>query len=219
MQGLYLVTMLWIMSKRHLCLFPVCFLGWEKGERSRAFSSMAPVCKCLKAIEAVSSKTQSLAEQPTCWFRTRARESGLDIFQCWSPALSASALKEKIAEAPLFFGSYRGNLVNTDVLFSETPSSAQNFLPPEWNVGEAWLRCSRALRAGELQCSLAVSLRLWLRSNTLFPLTPAEMRKTWACSEQTGMEHEQWASIRCIFRGAGAGQRQYPSLICCGLGL
>lgn len=80
MQGLYLVTKLWIMSKRHLCLFPVCFLGWEKGEQSRAFSSMALLCKCLKAVEAVSSKTQSLAEQPTCWFRTRARESGLDIF-------------------------------------------------------------------------------------------------------------------------------------------
>lgn len=43
--------------------------------------------------------------------------------------------KEKIAEAPLFFGSNRGNLVNIDFLFSETASSAQNFLPPEWKGG------------------------------------------------------------------------------------
>lgn len=39
-----------------------------------------PFANGWRRFEAVSSKTQSLAEQPTCWCRTRARESGLDIF-------------------------------------------------------------------------------------------------------------------------------------------
>lgn len=80
MQGLYLVAMLWIMSKRHLCLFLCVF--WVEGKDSEVVLSplWLPFANGWRRFEAVSSKTQSLAEQPTCWCRTRARESGLDIF-------------------------------------------------------------------------------------------------------------------------------------------
>lgn len=55
---------------------------WVEGKDSEVVLSplWLPFANGWRQFEAVSSKTQSLAEQPTCWCRTRARESGLDIF-------------------------------------------------------------------------------------------------------------------------------------------
>lgn len=71
--------------------------------------------------------------------------------------------------------------MNIDFLFSETASSAQNFLPPEWKGvggGEPDFGILEPSGVVNFSCSLAASLPVWLRSHALFPLPPPGMRET-----------------------------------------
>lgn len=151
MQGLYLVAMLWIMLKRHLYFFPVYFLGWEKGEQSHAFSSMAPP---LQMVE--GSSKQSLARHRAWLSSPHADlEQGLGkvvltFSWCWSPVVSASALKGENCWSPIVLWQLYGQFGEYWLFVLRDTIKCPEF-PPYWMEHEESLTVVfSSPRVGEL---------------------------------------------------------------------
>lgn len=221
MQGLYLVTMLWILMRRHLCLFLLCFPGWEGGVHNHAFFSMAPFCKQLKAVrDILSSKAQSLTKWPTCCVEQGRHRVVLTFCWCWSPALSALALKRENLPKPHCSLAARGLIWWILTLCSQRHHQMPRIsFPLAGTQGKAWLRYSWALWSRWTSVLTFCRPPMWLRSNSLFLWLHWEWERQqglgllWADWEiHFGeMGHEQWASsLHSILRSGVAGQRQRP---------